>query len=250
MDQEPPLIKTADNITVILHRPGIPENIGSAARVISNTGFSRMIISCAETEDWQTAEKLAVSAGNLLKQAPKVGSLKEAITLSGARFVVGTTARDRKYWDHESITTSAPEILRRAEEVGVAILFGPESYGLSNEDLTLCHMRITLPSAGEFSSYNLSHAVAIVLFMLMTTDTPTPDQLARAPAPLEQAEGMYDHIQELLTEIEFLWEDNPDHMMRAVRNFINRAEPDESEVRMIRGICRRMLWNFRNNNKS
>ncbi len=211
-----------------------------------NTGFSKLIISCPDTEDWVTAEKLAVSASEILRQAPRCGSLEEAIALSGARYLVGTTGRDRKYWQSTEIAAAAARIHSHSLSGGAALLFGPESTGLSNEELTLCHMTVTIPSDGELASYNLAQAVLLVLFTLMTQSQPEDAPESPDSASFEEVEGMYKHIQELLTEIGFLWEDNPDHMMRTVRELVNRAEPVEGEVRMIRGICRRLLYHLRN----
>ena len=241
-----PLPRPPDSITVILHRPAIPENIGSVARAMRNTGFSKLIISCPDTEDWVTAEKLAVSASDILRQAPRCGSLEEAIALSGAKYLVGTTGRDRKYWQSTEIAAAAPRILSRSLSGGTALLFGPESTGLNNEELTLCHLTVTIPSQGELASYNLAQAVLLVLFTLMTQSLPEDPPNPPDSGSFEEVEGMYTHIQELLTEVGFLWEDNPEHMMRAVREFVNRAGPVEGEVKMIRGICRRMLWHLRN----
>jgi len=240
-----------DNITVILHRPAIPENIGSVARAMRNTGFSKLIISCPDTEDWATARKLAVSAADILHNAPLCDSLAEAVKLSGAGFLVGTTGRDRKYQQSTEIRNAIPQILSRVQPVGTALLFGPESTGLSNEELTLCHMTVTIPSAldGELSSFNLAQAVLLVLYTIMTQIQPEDRPDITDPASFEEVEGMYTHIQELLTEIGFLWEDNPDHMMRSVREYMNRTVPMEQDVKMIRGICRRLLYHLKNPGK-
>ena len=235
-----------DNISVILHRPAIPENIGSVARAMRNTGFSRLIISCPETEDWATAEKLAVSASDMLQHAPRCGSLEEAISLSEARYLVGTTGRDRKYWRSTDIGTAAPQILNRALAGGTALIFGPENTGLSNEELTLCHLTVTIPSKGELASYNLAQAVLLILYTLMTQAHPEHGPDLQEPAPFQEMEGMYSHIQEILTDSGFLWNDNPDHMMRSVREYMNRTVPTENEVKMIRGICRRLLYHLGN----
>lgn len=210
-----------------------------------NTGFSKLIISCPDTDDWATAEKLAVSASDILRQAPRCSSLDEAIVVSGAKYLIGTTGRDRKYWQASEIAAAAPEIVSRHSSGEAALLFGPESSGLNNEELTLCHLIVTLPSAGELASYNLAQAVLLVLYTLMTQAQPESRPEMPEAAPFEEMEGMYGHIQELLTETGFLWEDNPDHMMRAVREFVNRAGPREHEVKMVRGICRRLLRHMR-----
>ena len=236
----------SDNITVILHRPAIPENIGSVARAMANTGFTRLIISCPDTQDWATAEKLAVSASHILQQAPRCGSIEEAVTLSGARHLVGTTGRDRKYWRSTEISAAVPQILLCSRSGGTAILFGPENTGLTNEEMTLCHMVVHIPSDGELDSYNLAQAVLLVLFNLMTQSLPESRADVTQHASFEEVEGMYNQIQELLLQVGFLWKENPDHMMRVVRGFVNRAVPTESEVKMIRGICRRLSWHLRN----
>jgi tRNA/rRNA methyltransferase len=211
-----------------------------------NTGFSKLIISCPDTDDWATAGKLAVSATDILRQAPRCGSIDEAIVLSRAKYLVGTTGRDRKYWQASEIAAAAPDILSRCRTGGTALLFGPESSGLNNDELTLCHAVVTIPSAGDLASYNLAQAVLLVLYTVMTHAQPGNSPELPEPASFEDMEGMYNHIQDLLSETGFLWEDNPDHMMRAVREFVNRAMPREQECKMIRGICRRMLWHLRN----
>ena len=235
-----------DDITVILHRTGIPENIGSTVRAMANMGFIRLVLSEPQTSDLETARKVAVSAAGILDHATVFPSLKEAAIGSRARFLVGTTGRDRKYRDTLDVAAAAPRILERATGDGAALLFGPEDRGLTNEELALCQMVVTIPAAGELGSYNLSHAAAIVLFTLMTANAPLSPAPAREAAGLSQMEGMYGHVQELLAEIDFLLEDNPDHMMQVIREFINRAEPTENEIRVIRGFCRRLLWHLRN----
>ena len=235
-----------DNLTVILHRPAIPENIGAVARVMLNTGCRNLILSNPDTRDWATAGKLAVAAAPLLEEAPRTDSLDEALALAGTGYIVGTTGRDRKYWDPLPLTEAAGEVTKRLRREPVTLVFGPEDTGLSNEELTLCHLVVTIPSSGDLASFNLSHAAAIVLFQLMMAGTPHPVAAGSAAPGFDEIEGMYGHLRELLTEVGFLLQDNPDHMMRAVRSFINRAEPTEAEVRMVRGICRRLLHHLRN----
>jgi len=213
---------------------------------MANLGFNRLILSDPRTNDMETAAKLAVSAYPILDKAPTCPSLREAMALSGTRFLVGTTARDRRYWNIEDLPGAAGAIVQKATQDGAAIVFGPENIGLSNEDLTLCHLAVTIPTVGELGSLNLSHAVAITLFTLLTARTSDTSAPCRDSADFSKTEGMYGHIQDLLTEAGFLLEDNPDHMMRAVREFINRAEPSENDVKMIRGVCRKLLWHLRN----
>lgn len=243
-------MKFQDNFTIILHRPAIPENIGATARAMANLGFDHLVIAEPGTIDWSTARKLAVAALPTLENATITDSLEEGITVSGARYLIGTTVRDRKYWDLKEAGQAAPEILKRAASEKAAILFGPEDHGLSNEALTLCHTIVTLPTPGKLESYNLSHAVALTLYTLLITSASEPipepaEPPSLEPPTFEETQGMYGHIKEILTETEFLWEDNAEHMMMVLREFLNRAEPSSEEVKMIRGICRRLLYHVR-----
>jgi TrmH family RNA methyltransferase len=217
---------------------------------MANLGFDRLIIAEPATTDWVTARKLAVAAVPILENATITDTLEEAITASGARYLIGTTGRDRKYWDLQEIGPAAPAILERTASESAAILFGPEDHGLSNEALTLCHTIVTLPTAGEVESYNLSHAVTLTLYTLLISSK-SGSNLQQTPVSpdspsFEEVQGMYGHIEELLTETGFLWEDNAEHMMMVLREFVNRAEPNGNEVKMIRGICRRLLHHVRN----
>jgi TrmH family RNA methyltransferase len=236
---------TGDNTTIILHRPAVPDNIGAVARIMSNTGFTRLVISQPETDDWRKAEVVAVSAAGLLENAPRTDSLAEAISMSGAHFVVGTTGRDRKYWNARNIDESAKDILVRAAVTPTAIIFGPENFGLSNDELALCHLHVTIPAV-DLASYNLSHAAAIVLFSIMTAAQPAKPEAPGNLAPFEEMEGMYDHIRQALSSIGFLLEENPEHMMKAIRSFMNKAEPTVDEVTIVRGVCRRLMNHLRN----
>jgi len=226
---------------------------------MANLGFDRLIIAEPATRDWVTARKLAVAAVPILENATVTDTLEEGISASGARYLVGTTGRDRKYWDLKEVGQAAPGILERAASEKAAILFGPEDHGLSNEALTLCHAIVYLPTAGEVESYNLSHAVTLTLYTLLIAPTSDPDPQQTTvsqdspsdppsfePPTFEETQGMYGHIEELLTETGFLWEDNSEHMMMVLREFLNRAEPSSDEVKMIRGICRRLLHHVRN----
>ncbi len=246
MGQEGRSLPPRDDITVILHRTGIPENIGSTARAMANMGCSRLVLSQPGTDDLETARRVAVSAAGIIDNMTASRSLKEAVADSGARFLVGTTGRGRKYRDSIDIMAAAPLILQRASRGGAALLFGPEDRGLTNGELAICHMAVTIPSSGDLASYNLSVAVAIVLFTLMTASLPPFQASPRVMANFPSLEGMYEHLEQLLTGINFLHEENPDSMMQAVREFINRAEPTENEVSIIRGVCRKLLWQLKN----
>ncbi|MBN2719684.1 MAG: TrmJ/YjtD family RNA methyltransferase [Proteobacteria bacterium] len=234
-----------NNITVILHGTAIPENIGSTVRAMANTGCERLILSSPRTTDLETARRVAVSAEGILEKARIYPSLKEAAAASGAAFLVGTTRRGRKYQDPAALPAAAPEILRMAAGGGAALLFGPEDRGLTNGELALCRMVVSIPTLGDLGSYNLSHAAAIVLYSLMTASCPAPSLPGKAAAGFSELEGMYGHLEDLLASVGFMAAAHTAHTMQAVRKFMNRAEPTAREVRMVRGVCRKTLWRLR-----
>jgi TrmH family RNA methyltransferase len=246
-----------DRIAVVLHQPSVPDNVGAVARVMGNTGFSRLVLSDPRIADMTPAYRTAVSAASILGNALTVPDLDGALAAAGAQFVVGSTARARSYWDLRPLPQAVATILAKAAEEPVALLFGPEKTGLTNEELDRCHLLVSIPAMGPITSYNLSHAVLLVLFHLASSRADaSPPQAAPAvegaaadpgarPATREEREGMYAHLAEMLLAAGFLWEENPEHMMRLLREFLNRASPRKREVQAIRGICRTMLWRLR-----
>ncbi len=249
--QAPP--PPSSNIAVVLHRTEVSGNLGSVARVMGNTGFSRLILSDPQVTDLEPARRMAVSALPLLEAAVRAPDLPSALAAAGAEFVVGTTGRDRRYWDALGPREAAPLILAQAAARPVALLFGPEPSGLTNEELDRCQMILTLPTGGPVTSYNLSHAVLLVLFALMEEEKKNDGGTGRRAdgerenplASRAELDGMYDHLQELLLASNFLWPDNPGHMMRMVRSFMERAKPLPAEVKAIRGVCRNLLHHLR-----
>ena len=152
-------------------------------------------------------------------------------------------------------TTSRPDqtprevmadILPLLAESRIALMFGPEDAGLSNEELDFCQFASTIPTAG-FSSLNLAQAVAIHCYELYTAVHTHP--FAAIPkseyANSFDLEGMYEHIEEALGEITFLQETNRSYWMRNIRQFLGRVRLKKKEASMIRGICRKLLWHGR-----
>jgi TrmH family RNA methyltransferase len=121
----------------------------------------------------------------------------------------------------------------------VAAVFGPEKTGLHNDDLDLCHTLLTIPTDPGFSSLNLAMAVQVLTYELrvasMLDEGPVFDVEA-PPATSEEMENFYEHLEKVLTDIEFLDPDNPRHLMRRMRRLYIRARPDKNEVNILRGV--------------
>jgi tRNA/rRNA methyltransferase len=123
----------------------------------------------------------------------------------------------------------------------VAVLFGPEDRGLSNEHLRYCHTIATIPTA-RFASLNLAQAVMIICYEIFWASRTPPEEVFPRLADKFELEGMYDHLKGVLTKIGFIHPQNPEHWMLNIRRFLSRLPLRAREVRVIRGICRQIDW--------
>jgi tRNA/rRNA methyltransferase len=156
--------------------------------------------------------------------------------------VVGTTARIGS--NRPAMTQPrklAENLIPISKDNRIAILFGPEDRGLSNEHLRYCHTIATIPTA-EFSSLNLAQAVMIVCYeIFLASLEETPPSVPRLADRFE-LEGMYDHLKDVCTRIGFIDPQNPEHWMLNIRRFLSRLPLRAREVRIIRGLCRQVDW--------
>ncbi len=228
---------------IILVHPKFPENIGAAARIAFNFGIAELIVVGPERHERERMLKMAThKAAHLIEQLRYCTSTAEAA--APFHFIVGTTARQGK----KRLQDQSPrEVMAQLASVSpgnrIALMFGPESTGLSNEDLDLCQFASTIPTA-RFASLNLAQAVAIHCYELHTALNPEP--FAALPkselANSHDLEGMYGHIAEALSTIAFLRDTNRSYWMRNIRQFLGRMRLKKKETSMIRGICRKLLW--------
>ncbi len=231
-----------ENVSVVLVQPQIPENIGAVARAMHNMGLHRLVLVDPKNCDQDRMNKTATGTSTKVLEAMDIyKNLREA--LAPFQYLVGTTAR---------IGTARPALARPrslarklipiSQNNLVAILFGPEDRGLSNEQLKYCHTIATVPTA-SFSSLNLAQAVVIFCYELFLATEGSPQE---APVPRLansfELEGMYDHLREMLSKIGFLDPQNPEHWLLNIRRFLARVPLRAREVRIIRGICRQMDW--------
>lgn len=232
-----------DQAGIILVRPKYPENIGASARVACNFGITRLTVVTDEEPDEERMLKMATH-----KAAHLIRSLRRCRTTAEAaepyHCIVGTTARQGRHrpedrTPHEAMAEIAPLVA----DSSIALMFGPESTGLTNEDLDLCQFASTIPTA-NFSSLNLAQAVAIHCYELYTAVHAHP--FAAVPkaefANSFDLEGMYAHIEEALSALTFLHDTNRVYWMRNVRQFLSRVRLKKKEASMIRGICHKFLW--------
>ncbi len=234
------------NVAIVLVEPKYPENIGAAARSAVNMGISRLVVVRNEDPDRETMLRMAThNAAQLIDTMQIFRSLEPA--LEPFSLVVGTTARQGRQRKPPSTPRAiVEELLPLLPNNEVAILFGPEHRGLTNDDLKFCRITSNIPTA-DFTSINLAQAVAIHCYELyhglLFSETSIPFAPKQATVP--ELEGMYNHVEELLREIEFLNEEHDkgesDYWMNSIRKFFSRQVLQAKEVRMIRGFCKQFL---------
>ncbi|OGQ96697.1 MAG: hypothetical protein A2521_07525 [Deltaproteobacteria bacterium RIFOXYD12_FULL_57_12] len=232
------------NVAIVLKEPKYPENIGAAARIAMNMGIPNIVLVRAEEPDREKMLKLATHNGEeMIDRMTRYPSLVEA--LAPFSHVVGTSARQgRKRRLENTPRDIVPSLVPLLKNNKVALLFGPEDRGLTNDDLKFCQQTVTIPTA-DFSSLNLAQAVTVLCYELFTGILQSNLPKAR-PAPKladsHELEGMYAHVEELLVRIGFLKTADTTYWMRNIRQFLGRVGLRSKEARIIRGFCRQFLW--------
>ncbi len=229
-----------DHITIILVSPRFPENLGAVARAMKNMGLQRLSIVKGCSPFHLNAYRLASGAEDILERAEEFTELGEAI--SDMSCVVGTTSRGGR----ERIPVLTPREL--AEKVAmlsrknlIGLVFGSEKEGLTNEELSLCHLFARIPASLSFPSLNLAQAVMIFcyeLFQVAAKPFPSCPRMASS----EQLEHLYSHMERTLLDIGFLEPNNPKRMMRTLRRLFGRSLLEERDVRILEGIWSRVDW--------
>jgi tRNA/rRNA methyltransferase len=186
------------------------------------------------------AYRLASGAEDILERAEEFSTLKEAV--SEMECVVGTTSRGGK----ERSPLLTPEamlkkIIPLSSKNSIGLVFGSEREGLTNEELSLCHFYVRIPSSESFPSLNLAQAVMVLCYELFQSSV-TVQKRAVPLAKAEQLERMYEHMERTLLGIEFLDAKNPKRIMRALRRMFGRCEMEEREVQILQGIWSKLDW--------
>ena len=230
-----------DNIAIVLHRPRIPENIGSTARAMCNMGLKRLLAVAVENYDPERALRLSThAAADVVKRIVFYDQLKDAV--AEFNYVVGTTARlGGQRTKISSPKTIASNLVSISQNNQVAILFGPEDRGLTNAELRLCHALVNIPTA-DFSSLNLAQAVMILCYEFFLAGIAEPKEAIPKLANRYELDGMYEQVKDILVRINYINPENPDYWMNKLRFFFSRLRLRAAEVSIIRGICRQSNW--------
>ena len=233
-----------DNIRIVLVNTTHPGNIGATARAMKNMGLSNLTLVAPKHFPHPEADARSSRAEDILESAIVVEELEQAI--AGCHLVVGTSARGRHIpWPLVNARELAAAVSKSVEhnpDCQVAILFGREDRGLTNEELHLCHMHVHIPTNPDFSSLNVAAAVQVISYemrMALSTSEQAPNWGVDWDIELAEhgeIEQMFDHLESTLVDIKFLDPDNPRQLMTRLRRLILRAVPDKVEVAVLRGI--------------
>lgn len=239
------------NCRVVLVRPHYAGNLGATARVMRNFGLSDLVLVapyCFATD--LEARRMATHGLSVLDSARVVPDLGDA--LADCVYSFATSALTAGVVRGGTIGTAAermPELFAAASAGPVAIVFGPEPHGLSNEEIGRCHGLVHVPVDPEFSSLNLAQAVAICCYELRRAWSKTvneargkPELPVRAVAQFADQERMFEHLREALAAVGFLFGDKADSLMHGLRHLIGRAQPTQQEVKILHGLARQVLW--------
>ncbi len=230
-----------DNIRIVLVNTSHPGNIGGVARAMKNMGLSRLVLVQPRQFPDEQAVWRAASALDVLEGAVVTETLDEAI--ADCQFVVGTSARGRRIpWPLLDPRQCAERIADVSGKEQVAILFGREDRGLTNEELQLCNLHLNIPTDEAYSSLNLAMAVQVVCYelrMLLDRDVlpATEDEEWDTPfSSRDNMERFYTHLEQTLIQIGFLDPAAPRQLMTRLRRLYSRVRLDEMELNILRGI--------------
>ena len=229
-----------DKIKIILVGTLAPGNVGSVARAMKNMG----IVAPVPCQPSMHIERRGIPDGNqrrkYLAGGTTADTLREAIADAG--YVFGTTARARRLRPCIFPQHMGEKVAELIPNNQVALVFGPEDRGLSNEHLELCNEIVSIPTARGGKSLNLSHAVIIMCYEIYRAVQGGVSYEKPRLAPAGEVENMYDHMRSALLEIGYLNKQNPDLTLGSFRRILTRAGLTRDEVKLIRGVFRQLLW--------
>ncbi|WP_457628832.1 RNA methyltransferase [Oceanithermus sp.] len=229
-------------IRVVLVEPREPRNVGAAARAMKNFGLEELVLVRPERPIDEAAYRLATrGAADVLERARTEETLDEA--LAGAVYVVATSARARGGYAGEVYTPreGAPRVRAMALEGPVALMFGRENFGLSNEEMDRAHAIWRIPTGG-YASLNLAQAVLLVGYeVFLARAEPQPAERPH-PASAEALERLFADLETYLIEIRYTDEHRLEGAMRAFRRMAHRAMLTPNEVQRLRGLLRQSRW--------
>ena len=230
------------NIRIVLVEPSHPGNIGAVARAMKNMALEDLVLVRPKQFPHSEATARASGADDILERAHVVGSVAEA--LAGCGFVAATTSRDRdQNFRVVDVRDAAERLVAEARRAPAAVLFGAERTGLTNDDIEAAHVLVRIPANASYLSLNLAMAVQLVAYELFRASGAKVVQLP-TDVPLatpEEMERLYIHLAQVMEEVDFRDRtQSGTNLMARIRRFLQRAELDQNEVNILRGLLTAM----------
>ena len=222
-------------VRIVLVEPQHPGNIGATARAMKTMGLADLALVKPYRFPHKEATDMAVGAADLLEAARAYPDLRSAV--ADCAYVVGSSARLRSL--PHNTTTPRELASRLAREVGgrIALVFGPERVGLSNDDFELCHELVSVPANPDFRVLNLAAAVQILSYELRLAAEPAlRGKPEREPVVQGEMELFFEHLERVLVRVKFLNPKHPRQLMRRLKRMYSRAAPDQNEMNILRGV--------------
>ncbi|CAG8998466.1 MAG: tRNA (cytidine/uridine-2'-O-)-methyltransferase TrmJ [Candidatus Celerinatantimonas neptuna] len=224
-----------DSVRVVLVGTSHSGNIGSAARAMKTMGISKLVLVTPQSEVDGKSHALAAGATDVLANVQIVDSLEEAI--APCELVVGTSARSRTLdWPLINAHQAGELVVKESCNGQVAIVFGRERTGLTNEELHHCHYHVNVATNPEYSSLNLAMAVQILCYEVRMAFLGSPEPETRPYPNNQDMENFYEHLHNALYEIGFIVPKHPGKVMEKMRRMFNRIRMEQNELNTMRGI--------------
>lgn len=229
-----------DKVKIVLVGTSHSGNIGSAARAMKVMGLSQLVLVDPQCELDEQAFALASGAGDIIENAVTVNTLEEAI--GDCSLVVGSSARSRTLeWPMLEPRECGEKVALESSQSQVALIFGRERTGLTNDELQKCHYHVCIPANPEYSSLNLAMAVQTISYEVrvahlnLEKQKYTNDEVSEYPRHKE-LELFYQHLEKVMIETQFIAKDQPGQVLNKLRRLFSRARPEAQELNILRGV--------------
>ena len=228
-----------DKISVVLIGTSHPGNIGSAARAMKVMGLTNLVLVDPACEIDEKSIALAAGAADIVANAKIVKTLDEAVADCG--LVIGSSARSRTLeWPQLDPRECGVRTINEAASHPVAILFGRERTGLTNDELQKCHCHVYIPANPEYSSLNLAMAVQTVSYEVrmayLEQQKFAGEQKVEEYPRAKELEMFYEHLEKVISGTNFINKKHPGMVMAKLRRLFTRARPEQQELNILRGI--------------
>ncbi|MBJ6933373.1 tRNA (cytosine(32)/uridine(32)-2'-O)-methyltransferase TrmJ [Vibrio cholerae] len=229
-----------ERVKVVLVGTTHSGNIGSAARAMKVMGLSQMVLVDPQCQVDAQAIALAAGASEIALNAQIYPTLEAAVADCG--LVVGTSARSRTLeWPMLEPRECGEKLISEANQHSVAMVFGRERTGLTNDELQLCHYHVCVPANPEYSSLNLAMAVQLLSYevrmaYLALQQSSQSSTLQEEYPRHQELERFYAHLEQVIMQTEFISAQQPGQVMNKLRRMLTRARPEAQEINILRGI--------------